>query len=128
MGRILVIDDDHAMRGTIRRILERDGHEVTEAPNGRRGLEIFRAEGADVVVTDLIMPEKEGIETIIELRAESDDVRILAVSGGEWVSAGEGRLLDAETLGANASLAKPFTVDQLRETVAALIRGDDLTD
>jgi DNA-binding response OmpR family regulator len=124
VGRVLVIDDDDAMRGTIRKILEREGHEVLEAANGRVGLRIFGAMGADIVVTDLIMPEQEGIETIIELREVSADVPILAMSGGEWVSAGEGRLQDAETLGANASLAKPFSVDQLRDAVAALLKGD----
>ena len=122
MGRVLVIDDDGAMRGAIRKILERDGHVVTEAENGKVGLALFRASGADVVVTDLIMPEKEGIETIIELRAESDQVRILAMSGNELLLAGgEGRLQDAETLGANASLAKPFSVDQLRNAVSGLL-------
>jgi DNA-binding response OmpR family regulator len=124
MSRILVIDDDNAMRGTIRKILEREGHEVLDAPNGKLGLQIFRDGGADVVLTDLIMPEKEGIETIIELRQESEDVRILAMSGGEWVSAGEGRLADAEVLGADMSLAKPFTVDQLRAAVASLLKRD----
>ena len=124
MGRVLVIDDDDSMRGAIRKILERDGHVVTEAENGRVGLALFRATGADVVVTDLIMPEKEGIETIMELRAESDQVRILAMSGNELLLAsGEGRLQDAETLGANASLAKPFSVDQLRNAVAGLLRS-----
>ena len=122
MGRVLVIDDDGAMRGAIRKILERDGHVVTEAENGKVGLALFRASGADVVVTDLIMPEKEGIETIIELRAESDQVRILAMSGNELLLAGgAGRLQDAETLGANASLAKPFSVDQLRDAVSGLL-------
>jgi DNA-binding response OmpR family regulator len=124
MGRVLVIDDDDAMRGSIRKILERDGHEVREASDGAHGLKLFRDGGADVVLADLIMPEKEGIETIIELRAQSDDVRILAMSGGEWVSAGEGRLLDAESLGADMSLAKPFTVDQLRAAVATLLQRD----
>ena len=124
MSRILVIDDDNAMRGTIRKILEREGHEVFDAPNGKLGLQMFRDGGADVVVTDLIMPEKEGIETIIELREVSEDVRILAMSGGEFVSAGEGRLADAEVLGADMSLAKPFTVDQLRAAVASLLKRD----
>jgi CheY-like chemotaxis protein len=121
VGRVLVIDDDSSMRGTIRKILEREGHEVFEAHDGRKGLEVFRRHGADLVLTDLIMPEKEGIETIIELRAESEDVPILAMSGGEWLTAGEGRLQDAQALGANASLAKPFTVDQLRRAVASLL-------
>jgi DNA-binding response OmpR family regulator len=121
LGRVLLIDDDPAMRGTMRKILEREGHEVRDAPNGREGIELFRAEGADVVVTDLIMPEQEGIETIIELRELSPSVRILAVSGGEGVLGPDGRLFDAEALGADASLAKPFTVDQLRNAVAALL-------
>ncbi|MSP63229.1 MAG: response regulator [Myxococcales bacterium] len=108
------------MRGTMRKILEREGHLVRDAPDGKKGIELFREEGADVVVTDLIMPEKEGIETIIELRAVSPGVRILAVSGAD-VRGHDGRLLDAEALGADASLAKPFTVDQLRNAVAALL-------
>lgn len=120
MGKVLVIDDDPAMRGTIRRILERDGHEVSDAENGRAGLALFLAQGADVVVTDLIMPEKEGIETILDLRAESATVKILAMSGGD--GAERGRLADALDLGADAALAKPFTVDQLRGAVAALLQ------
>lgn len=115
-GKILVIDDDQAMRGSIRRILEREGHQVSEAENGREALKLFRVEAPAVVVTDLIMPEMEGIETILELRALSEGVKILAVSGSEP------RLLDdAEALGADASLRKPFTVDQLRQAVAALL-------
>ena len=117
VGKILVIDDDQAIRGAIRRILERDGHQVSEAENGERGLALFRAEGPELVVTDLIMPEKEGIETILELRALSPDVKILAMSGSDPV----GRLGDAEALGANASLAKPFSVDGLRAAVADLL-------
>lgn len=119
MGLVLVIDDDDAMRSTIRRILERDGHEVHEARNGSEGLRVFREEPAEVVVTDLIMPDKEGIETIVELRAEAPAVRILAISEG-GISLAEDALDDAVALGADASLPKPFTVDQLRGAVAAL--------
>jgi len=115
-----VIDDEPGMRGTMRRILERDGHEVREAENGSEGLRLFREQQADVVVTDLLMPDKEGIETIVELREEAPNVRILAISGGGAVGA-ESTLADAEALGADASLAKPFTVDQLRNAVAALL-------
>jgi DNA-binding response OmpR family regulator len=118
LGKVLVIDDDPAMRSTIRRILERDGHQVAEAENGEQGIRLFRAEGADVVVTDLIMPEKEGIETILDLREEAPELRILAMSGGDLEG---GRLGDAEALGADASLAKPFTVDELRKRVRALL-------
>ena len=119
-SRVLVIDDDPAMRGTMRRILEREGYDVREAGDGAEGLRVFQADPADVVVTDLIMPDKEGIETIMELREQWPDVRILAVSGGGVVGA-DGQLADAEALGADASLGKPFTVEQLREAVAALL-------
>ena len=120
MGRILVIDDDPAMRGSMRRILERDGHDVREAGDGAEGLRLFRAEPADVVVTDVLMPGKEGMGTIVELREEAPDVRILVVSGGGTML-GESTLSDAQALGADASLAKPFTVDQLRSAVAVLL-------
>ena len=120
VGRILVIDDDPAMRGSMRRILERDGHDLREAGDGAEGLRLFRAEPADVVVTDVLMPGKEGMETIVELREEAPDVRILVVSGGGTML-GESTLSDAQALGADASLAKPFTVDQLRSAVAVLL-------
>ena len=121
MGHILIIDDESSVRGTMRKILEREGHEVREAEDGVVGLKLSREAPPDVVVTDLLMPEKDGIETIMELRAEFPDVRILAVSGGDTGSVG-GRLLDAQALGADGSLAKPFTVDQFRSAVAALLR------
>ena len=113
-----MIDDDEAMRSTVRKILEREGHEVRVAKDGGEGLRIFRERPADVVVTDVIMPGKEGIETILELREEAPDVRILVISGGLLT---ETRLSDAEALGADASLPKPFTVDELRSAVAALL-------
>ena len=120
MGTILVIDDDPAMRSTLRRILERDGHEVREAGDGLAGLRVFRERPTDVVVTDILMPGKEGIETIVELREEAPDVKILVISGGGSFQV-ETVLDDAEAIGANASLAKPFTIDQLRNAVAALL-------
>ena len=120
MGRVLVIDDDPAIRGSIRKILEREGHDVREARDGDEGVRLFRHERVDVVVTDLIMPGKEGIETILELRENDPGVRILAISGGGTML-GESVLSDAEAIGADASLSKPFTVDQLRRAVAALL-------
>jgi DNA-binding response OmpR family regulator len=120
LGTILIIDDDPAMRSTVRKILEREGHDVREAVDGDEGLRVFRERPADVVVTDLIMPGKEGIETIVELREEAPDVRILVISGGGTMLA-ETLLSDAEAIGADASLPKPFSVDQLRNAIAALL-------
>lgn len=122
MARILIIEDDAAVRRTMRKIVERMGHVVGEAEDGARGLSLFRQERYDLVVTDLLMPEKEGIETIMELREEAPGVKILAVSGG-MVLDRTGPLEDAEALGADASLPKPFAVEELRSAVEGLLRG-----
>lgn len=120
MGRILLIDDDDAVRTAMRMVLERAGHAVTVAPDGVHGLRLYREEPFDLVITDLYMPEKEGIETIQELRAERADVPILAVSGG-LLGDKEGPLTDAALFGANATLAKPFSNDELVAKVAELL-------
>lgn len=122
MALILIIDDDAALRATVRKILERAGHEVRDAGDGDRGLRIFREEGADLVITDIIMPEKEGIETIQELREADPDLPILAISGGGRADPSE-PLTDARLLGADETLAKPFDVDELRKTVEHLLGG-----
>lgn len=110
--RVLVIDDEAALRATIRRMLESAGHLVVEAENGRVGLEAYRSQPADVVVTDIIMPQKEGIETIRDIRKLNGDVRIVAISGG-----GRNKNMDflriAGKLGATVTLAKPFRKEQL---------------
>jgi CheY-like chemotaxis protein len=121
MSRILVIDDEPAVRDAMRRILERAGHTVDTAANGVEGMRLFRIRRPDLVVTDLYMPEKEGIETIQDIRAEAPDVRILAVSGASVPDALRGPLFDAELFGADATLAKPFTAEQLRAVVEKLL-------
>ncbi len=122
MARILIIDDDSALRQTMRKIVERIGHEADEAEDGAVGLRLFRERSYDLVVTDLLMPEKEGIETILELREEDPDVPILAVSGGMTLDR-TGPLADAEALGADASLPKPFAVEEFSDTVQQLLTG-----
>jgi len=122
MARILIIDDDAALRRTMRKIVERLGHVVGEAENGLMGLSLFRQGSYDLVVTDLLMPEKEGIETIMELREEAPGVKILAVSGGMMMDR-TGPLDDAEALGADASLPKPFAVDDFIAIVERLLPG-----
>ena len=82
MSRILIIDDDKQMREMLKQTLERAGYAVIEAQNGLEGVAVYREQHVDVVITDLIMPGKDGMETIIELKREFPDVRIIAVSGG----------------------------------------------
>jgi DNA-binding response OmpR family regulator len=120
VAKILIIDDDPRMRRTVSRILARAGHEVIEAPDGMEGMELFRRNHPDIVVTDIVMPKKEGIETILDLRREHPSALILAISGGAVMPSGLHAPLDyldlAKGLGADAVLAKPFrTADLLQE-------------
>ena len=121
MADILIIDDDEALRSTIRKILQRQGHAVREAGDGSSGLALMRESTPDLVITDLYMPGKEGIETILELRAEDPNLPILAVSGGGVTMTAGLSLSDAEALGANASLAKPFSLEAFNEVVDRLL-------
>jgi DNA-binding response OmpR family regulator len=121
MKRILLIDDDSEVRRFLRVALERAGYEVLDADNGRSGVELFRRTPADLVVTDIFMPEKEGIETIRELRGEFPEMKILAISGGIPGLDPEHYLSMARKLGADASLEKPFSQKQLLESINELL-------
>ena len=120
MGRILVVDDDDKVRELICEALELHGHQVVAAGNGLCALESFGSGIFDVVITDIVMPEKEGLETIIELRGISPDVAILAISGGGSFAPG-GYLKSALMLGADRALEKPFSLELLLETVDELL-------
>jgi DNA-binding response OmpR family regulator len=120
VARILIIDDDSALRQTMVKIVSKAGHTADQAEDGQVGLSLFQGGAYDLVVTDLLMPEKEGIETIIELREHKPDVKILAVSGG-LLQDRTGPLEDAEALGADASLPKPFSVDEFTTAVNNLL-------
>lgn len=119
MPHILLIDDDDQVRALIRAALQYAGHEVTEAANGREGIELFKRLRPDAVVCDLFMPVCEGMETIRELRTLSQ-VGILAISGCPFVFDAD-LLTIACRLGATAALAKPFRVSELIQVVDALL-------
>ena len=112
MSKILVIDDDTMVRNTLSAILRHHGYEVELAVNGKQGLAAFRTGAPDLVITDIIMPEKEGIETIIEMRRDRPDAKIIAISGGGRVGNAD-FLRMAKTLGATAVIAKPFSPQEL---------------
>ena len=117
MADILVIDDEAALRRLVARVLKSAGHTVREAENGRVGLELFRELRPALVITDIVMPDQEGIEAILELRRDAPSIPILAISGG-----GEGAYLRMATgLGATEALAKPFGADELLAAVAKLL-------
>jgi CheY-like chemotaxis protein len=116
---ILVVDDDAAVRSLFHKILARAGYRVMEAADGAQALAAVSKGGVDLVITDLVMPEKEGIETIVEIRRSHPQVKIAAVSG-----AFGGRYLEtASLLGADAALAKPVSEETLVGAVRRLLGG-----
>jgi len=117
MKRILVIDDESAVRLFIRDCLEQSGYFVLEADNGHTGIAAFRQNPVDLVIVDLFMPGKEGIETIIELRKGYPNLKIVAISGGIPRYGPDNLLLSAQMLGADCCLSKPFSVQQLLDVV-----------
>jgi len=122
VAKILVIDDDVIVRETIAQILEDRGHRVLSAEDGKRGVAAFRAERPDLVVTDIIMPEQEGIETITEIRALAPQARIIAISGGGRIGNTD-FLKIARHLGACDVVAKPFDPDDLASRIDRCLAG-----
>ena len=115
---ILLIDDEENFRSVIRQVLVNAGFEVIEADNGAQGIQYFYEKPADMIITDIIMPEKEGIETIIELKKSFPNVKLIAMSGGGWY----GTDIDfdmAKKLGAK-TLDKPFALQELLDAVHEL--------
>jgi CheY-like chemotaxis protein len=118
LAQILVIDDEPQVRRLLSHILERAGHAVVEASDGMEGLTAARARRPDLVVTDILMPNKEGIETIRELRREVPKLPILVISGDP----GSALYLEmAKLLGAHAALTKPFRASDLLKAVEGLL-------
>jgi DNA-binding NtrC family response regulator len=120
MAAILLVDDDEAFRRVVHRVLERAGHHVHDACNGVEALRCFALVQYELVITDLIMPDKEGIETIIAMRKMDPAVRIIAMSGGGRVSP-TANLQASAGLGAACTLAKPFSREELLKAVDAVL-------
>ena len=119
MAVILIIDDDEAMRRLMVRTLG-DAHTLIEAQNGQDGLALLKERHPDIVITDILMPQKEGIETIREIRQMAPATKIIAVSGGG--ASHNLMFLDiAKAFGADAALAKPFRPAQLAKTVELML-------
>lgn len=115
--RILVADDDATVRTLMKRVLMLRGYDVVDVADGRMALDVARTAAFDLVITDLVMPELEGLETISLLRREHPSLEILAVSGAY----GGAFLHAAELLGARATLAKPFDADALIDAVERVL-------
>lgn len=122
MAKILVVDDDTLVRTSLSYALEDAGHQVVQAGDGNEGLAALRRESFDAVVLDILMPEREGIETIREIRKKWADLPVLAISGGDKTGWGD-FLRMASALGANDTMAKPFTAGDFVDRVIQLVNG-----
>jgi len=121
MAKILVIDDEPSILLMIKKMLEKAGHEVDMALNGKEGMQLFEKNQADLLITDIIMPEKEGLETIVEMRKKYPDLKIIAISGGGRISA-DGYLPGAKLLGANMVFQKPLIQKEFLDAVSFLLK------
>ncbi|MBF0414691.1 MAG: response regulator [Magnetococcales bacterium] len=121
MTRILVIEDERQIREVLKQILEKSDYEVELAEDGRRGLELFRKHPADIVITDIIMPNKDGLETIEELISQNPHLPIIAISGGAPGQKAQFALDVAKMCGAIRVLAKPFSRKEMLEAVTDLL-------
>jgi two-component system, chemotaxis family, chemotaxis protein CheY len=121
MAKILVIDDERMVRETLKIILSAVEHEVLLAENGATGMKLFKEANPDLVITDILMPEKEGMETIRDLRELRPDIPIIAISGGGRVG-NMSFLRVAERFGANRTISKPFEPELVIQAIEELLR------
>jgi CheY-like chemotaxis protein len=125
MKRILLIEDDDAVREMLGEILRQGGFDVSTAANGKEGIEVFEQQVVDLVVTDLFMPTLDGAETIFAIRRLKPDFKIIAISGGRRIIGPEHLESVVRHMGVNHFLAKPFTTDQLLKMVTELLNSPE---
>ncbi len=118
--RILIIDDDEQIRVLLQQMMEWAGFDVVLAEDGRVAMKMQRENACDLVITDLIMPEQEGLETISRLKKEYEGIRIIAISGGGRIGP-EAYLPAARELGADRVFSKPFDVQKVVDAVKELL-------
>ena len=114
MAHILVIDDDEQFRAMLVQMLTQEGHRVTAAVDGEEGLRLIGQIHPQLIITDILMPNKDGMDLILELNRANSKIPVIAVSGGRRCITAEFNLDSAALLGARATLAKPFSRADLR--------------
>jgi len=120
LTRILVVDDDALTRKLLRELLARDGYEVVEAADGSIAMTLLRMELPDLIITDLIMPNQEGLETIRQIRKDHPTLGIIAISGGGQIGP-ESYLAIAERLGASRTFSKPLDLNGMMAAIRQLL-------
>lgn len=119
--RLLIIDDDFHVRQTLCEVLKGFDYDVSLAANGWEGISMIDKVHPDVVITDILMPEQEGLETILKIRKEHDHVKLIAMSGGAWTAKGN-YLSMAKKLGADFIFTKPVDIKQLKNALQELTK------
>jgi len=118
---ILVVDDEAPVRDMLRVVLQKEGYAVASAADGKEAVRMFRRRPADLIITDIIMPEQEGLKTIFDLRRDSPTVKIIAISGVGRYGLGD-YLEAAAAFGADRTFAKPFDRRELLSAIRDLLR------
>ena len=123
MSTILVVDDEQPVCDMIKDMLEPAGYTITATQSANEAISLFNECPLDMIITDMVMPEKTGIDLIMKIREKSPDVKILAISGGGGINGRFDYLAVAELVGAESILKKPFTMGQLRERVKTMMQS-----
>lgn len=121
MAHVLLVEDDSQVREMLLETLKQEGHDVTEASNGKEAVTAYRANPPDIVITDIIMPGQDGVETIHTIRREFPEAKIIAISGGSANIRGEYLLGTADALGALKTFSKPVDVGELLDAIDSLM-------
>lgn len=121
MAKILIVDDEQNIRNILRESLKKEQHEVFEASSGQEASDILDKNAIELVITDLVMPGKTGLDLIMEIKEKIPDLNIIAISGGGGINGRFDYLPIAQLIGANNILKKPFSIADMRKTVSELL-------
>ncbi len=117
MAHILVVEDDADIRGLLVDILETEGHTVTEADNGNEAIQAIEENTFDLIITDIVMPEKDGLSTILQTKRANENIKIIAISGGDRSFTGASYLQIAKNIGVEKTFQKPFDRKEFLQAV-----------
>ena len=121
MTNILVVDDEAPVRNLLKDVLEKEGYTVFTAETGVKASTIYDSNDIDLIITDLVMPEKGGIDLIMELKKKEPNIKVIAISGGGGITGRFDYLPIAKLVGASEIIAKPFQVTEIRAQVAKML-------
>lgn len=123
MAKILVVDDEQNIRNILREMLKKEAHEVFEAGSGQEATEILDGNAIEILITDLVMPGKTGLDLIMEIKERMPKLNIIAISGGGGINGRFDYLPIAQLIGANNIIRKPFSMADIKKAVSELLAG-----